>query len=109
MTLPVTVAVALFLGVLAYALFGGADFGAGFWTLFLRRFTFRVARRVVRHYIAGRPNWRLRRVLKGVRGGDADLELFASFCRTTFPGLGRLRSVAFLPSSFALTSPGLRN
>jgi len=82
----------------------------GFWMLFLRRFTFRVAKRVVSaFYIAGRPNWRLRRVLKGVRGGNAGLELFASFCRTTFPGLGHLRSVAFLPSSFALTSPGLRN
>jgi cytochrome d ubiquinol oxidase subunit II len=27
------VAIALLLGVLAYAVFGGADFGAGFWDL----------------------------------------------------------------------------
>ena len=27
------VAVVLFFGVIAYALFGGADFGAGFWDL----------------------------------------------------------------------------
>ena len=31
MTLPVAVAVALFAGLLAYALFGGADFGSGFY------------------------------------------------------------------------------
>ena len=33
MTLPVAVAAALFIGVLAYALFGGADFGSGFFDL----------------------------------------------------------------------------
>ncbi len=33
MTLPVVVAAAMFLGVLAYALFGGADFGSGFFDL----------------------------------------------------------------------------
>ena len=27
------VAVVLFVGVIAYAIFGGADFGAGFWDL----------------------------------------------------------------------------
>ena len=31
------VAVVLFVGVTAYALFGGADFGAGFWDLDRRR------------------------------------------------------------------------
>ncbi len=33
MTLPMLVAAALFVGVLAYALFGGADFGSGFFDL----------------------------------------------------------------------------
>ena len=33
MTLPMVVAAALFIGVLAYALFGGADFGSGFYDL----------------------------------------------------------------------------
>lgn len=33
MSLPVLVAAALFVGVLAYALFGGADFGSGFYDL----------------------------------------------------------------------------
>ena len=33
MSLPVVVAAALFVGVLAYALFGGADFGSGFYDL----------------------------------------------------------------------------
>ncbi len=33
MSLPVVVAAALFVGVLAYALFGGADFGSGFFDL----------------------------------------------------------------------------
>jgi cytochrome d ubiquinol oxidase subunit II len=33
MTLEVTVAAALFVGVVAYGLFGGADFGSGFWDL----------------------------------------------------------------------------
>jgi cytochrome d ubiquinol oxidase subunit II len=33
MTLELAVAAALFMGVLAYGLFGGADFGSGFWDL----------------------------------------------------------------------------
>ena len=33
MALPMAVAAALFAGVVAYGLFGGADFGAGFWDL----------------------------------------------------------------------------
>src|SRR3990170_6203811 len=33
MTLPLAIAAALFAGVLAYALFGGADFGSGFFDL----------------------------------------------------------------------------
>jgi cytochrome d ubiquinol oxidase subunit II len=33
MTLPLAIAAALFVGVLAYALFGGADFGSGFFDL----------------------------------------------------------------------------
>ncbi|MFC4787213.1 cytochrome d ubiquinol oxidase subunit II [Nocardioides sp. MAHUQ-72] len=33
MTLALAVAAALFVGVIAYALFGGADFGSGFWDL----------------------------------------------------------------------------
>lgn len=33
MTLPELLAAVLWLGVTFYALFGGADFGAGFWDL----------------------------------------------------------------------------
>jgi len=33
MTLPDTVVVVLFVGITAYAVLGGADFGAGFWDL----------------------------------------------------------------------------
>ena len=33
MTLPVAAAVALFVGVLAYSVLGGADFGSGFFDL----------------------------------------------------------------------------
>jgi len=33
MTLADAVAIVLFFGVTAYAIFGGADFGAGFWDL----------------------------------------------------------------------------